>query len=262
MKTSQGLGGDHLVPAETNSHGFGSCCQKSRVRLNPCPFLPRMQQAPSTNPCPAPRFRDSEASFFPLSLPCSAHSSPGLGEPFVCHYLGRGALGAGRGGGRRGRGGGQAGCQVVRDAGQARASLMLTRARKQMVLQPERNFQGVALPQLPRPLHVGPAGLSSLFKARATGTGKGIGLGVDGGCVLGSPGVLEAILLSLSSSLLPPPTPAHLSSTLCPSSVPCLSSACHRRPGPNPSLSWLSSKPASRASFLSQQADHITLTVG
>lgn len=58
---------------------------------------------------------------------------------------------------------------------------MLTRARKQMVLQPERNFQGVALPQLPRPLHVGPAGLSSLFKARATGIGKGIGLGEDGG---------------------------------------------------------------------------------
>lgn len=51
-------------------------------------------------------------------------------------------------------------------------------------------------------------------------------------------------------------------SALCASSVPCLSSACQLRPGPNPSLSWLSSKPVSRASFLSQQADHIPLTVG
>lgn len=82
-------------------------------------------------------------------------------------------LGAGRGGGRSGRGGGQAACQVVMDAGRAGASLMLTCARKQMVFQPERNFQGVALPQLPRPLHVGPAGPSFLFKARATGMGSG-----------------------------------------------------------------------------------------
>lgn len=86
------------------------------------------------------------------------------------------------GAGRSGRGGGQAACQVVMDAGWAGASLMLTRARKQMVFhQPERNFQGVALPQLPRPLHVGPAGLSFLLKARAMGTGKGTGSGRDGG---------------------------------------------------------------------------------
>lgn len=85
------------------------------------------------------------------------------------------------GAGRSGRGGGQAACQVVMDAGWAGASLMLTRARKQMVLQPERNLQGVALPQLPRPLHVGPAGLFFLFKARAMGLGKGMGSGGDGG---------------------------------------------------------------------------------
>lgn len=61
------------------------------------------------------------------------------------------ALGADRGWGRSGRGGGQAACQVVMDAGWAGASLMLTRARKQMVFQPERNFQGVALPNSPGP---------------------------------------------------------------------------------------------------------------
>lgn len=61
------------------------------------------------------------------------------------------------------------------DAGRAGASLMLTQARKQMVFQPERNFQGVALPQLPRPLHVGPAALSFLFKAGAMSLGKGMG---------------------------------------------------------------------------------------
>lgn len=92
-----------------------------------------------------------------------------------------GALGTDREWGRSGRGGGQAACQVVMDAGWARASLMLTRARKQMVFQPERNFQGVTLPQLPRPLHVGPAGLSFLFKVRATRMGKGAELGL-GGC--------------------------------------------------------------------------------
>lgn len=72
----------------------------------------------------------------------------------------------------------------------------------------------------------------------------------QGGCVLGP---TQALGLS--------PRPHSLtvsSSALCLSSVPCLSSTCHSRPGPNPSLSWLSSNPASRTSFLSQQADHIT----
>ena len=162
---------------------------------------------------------------------------------------GCGALGAGR----SGRGGGQAACQVVMDAGWARASLMLTRARKQMVFQPERNFQGVALPQLPRPLHVGPAGLSFLFKARAMGMGKGTGFGEDAGWESGRcSGPSGAWGATWVSPLAPPPH-LWLSPVLfsAPPLCPALAQPCHFTPGPNSSLSWLSSKPASRASFLS-----------
>lgn len=129
-----------------------------------------------------PRFGVLEPFLFPLPLPCSGPlQSWALGwvNPLSA-VRGIGALGADRGWGRSGRGGGQAACQVVMDAGWAGASLMLTGARKQMVFQPERNFQGVALPQLPRPLHIGPAGLSFLIKLRAAAMGKGMGSRGDG----------------------------------------------------------------------------------
>lgn len=164
--------------------------------------------------------------------------------------------------GGSGRGGGQAACQVVMDASWAGASLMLTRARKQMVFQPERNFQGVTLPHLLRPLHVGPAGLSFLFKVRATGIGKGMGLGWGLGRANGGWGRSSAAWALGSSGghldlppapvLLPPlhlwpPSAVFSAPLLC----PAFAQPCHFQPGPNPSLSWLSSKPASRVSFLS-----------
>lgn len=92
---------------------------------------------------------------------------------------------------------------------------------------------------------------------------KRIGLGEDRGWKRWSVvlGPQKPYRSSWSLSRSPPPL-AISASALCPSSVPCLSSAFQLRPGPNPSLSWLSSKPASRASFLSQQADHTSPDCG
>lgn len=153
---------------------------------------------------------------------------------------------------------GQAACQVVMDAGRAGAFLMLTQAGKQMVFQPEGNFQGVALPQLPRPLHTGPAGLSFLFKAGATGLGKGMGRGRwrlgQVVCVLG-PEKLWGPAWSLPKS---PPLLASPALRSTPPLCPALTQPCHFRPEPNWGLTWPSSKAASRVSFLSHRADHIT----
>ena len=85
-----------------------------------------------------------------------------------------------------------------------------------MVFQPEGNFQGVALPQLPRPLHLGPAGLSFLSKARTTGLGEGTG---SRETEAGTPGVhwgaSEALGVILAS-LLVAPTSGISSSVLSP----------------------------------------------
>lgn len=125
-------------------------------------------------------------------------------------------------------------------------------------LQPEGNFQGVALPQLPRPLHTGPAGLSFLFKARATGLGKGMGRGRwrlgQVVCVLG-PEKLWGPAWSLPE---PPPLLASPALRSTPPLCPALTQPCHFRPELNWGLTWPSSKAASRVSFLSYRADHIT----
>lgn len=173
--------------------------------MNTGPLIPRLCRGLST--LPNATFLGFRGLLSSPPLPYSAHSSLGLGEPFVCGYLGRGALGTSRGGGRSGRGGGQAACQVVMDAGRARASLMLTRARKQMVLQPERNFQGVALPPTPQaPSRWTSWSLLSVQsqshrnrEGNRSGGRKRLEKVV---CVLGSPEALQSVLVSL---VAPPP---------------------------------------------------------
>lgn len=233
---------------------------RGKTRLNRGPFTLRLQPGLSTLPAD-PMFLGlrSLLSSPPPSL-LWPNSALGWVSPLsaVSWGVGCGVLGAGTGGDRSGWGVGQAACQAVMDAGRAGAFLMLTQAGKQMVFQPEGNFQGVALPQLPRPLHTGPAGLSFLFKAGAAGLGKGTGRGRwrlgQVVCVLG-PEKLWGPAWSLPES---PPLLAFPALRSTPPLCPALTQPCHFRPELNWGLTWPSSKAASRVSFLSYRADHIT----
>lgn len=98
------------------------------------------------------------------------------------------------------------------DAGRARASLMLTRARKQMVLQPERNFQGVALPPTPQAPSRWTSWSFLSVQSQSHRNGEG---NRSGGrkrlekvvYVRGSPEALQGVLVSLVAH---PPTLGHL----------------------------------------------------